>query len=126
MRKLIALALMACLLATACRRKSAEAPPPAPPAPEQKAEAAPAPTEAVAEAKPDASQAPAATINEFQASPEYSDLNGLVEALYNRNKRLPTLAELTRANGRPLPLPPTGYKLVIDAQSKSVKAVPAK
>ena len=68
----------------------------------------------------------AASLAEAMTSPHFSDLNRLVEFFYEREKRVPTQAELTRSFGRPLPPPPPGYLLVIDAQAKKVKFVPTR
>ena len=59
-------------------------------------------------------------------SPEFADMNKLVEFFYDRHQRVPTMAELTRSFGRPLPPPPPGYVYSIDPVAKKVKLVSVK
>ena len=117
-------ALTACLLITACTEKPVEPVKitlPPKPVSQPRADAAVQPPSAPAEP-------PAApvTVKELQSSADFADMNSLVEAFYDRNKRIPTLAELTRSYGRALPTPPAGHMFVIDAQAKKVKLVPVK
>lgn len=96
------------------------------PAPVTPSEPAPAPTtEAVTPVPggaPAASPAPPVNIPLLETSVEFSDLNGLVGGFYEKHKRLPSIPELTKLYYKPIPVPP-GYRLVIDPQSKQVKAV---
>jgi hypothetical protein len=104
------------LLISLCLTGGCRKPKPAqviPPNPEPEA---PVPAAAV---KP---SAPPVNIPLLETSVEFSDLNGLVAGYYEKHKRLPTIPELTKMYYKPIPVPP-GYKLVIDPQSKQVKAV---
>lgn len=118
--------LSGCLLLSACKRRKVEFPPTpeAPPATaaEQKAPS-PAPV-----ASPAGASAGPQNVAQFEAGVEYSDLNNTIAGFEFRNKRLPTMEELQRAyygGKRPIQAPP-GYTLVIDPQSKKVKAVPSR
>ena len=62
------------------------------------------------------------SVVQLEAGPEFTDLNNLVSWYYDRNKRLPTIPELSKMYAGPLPTPP-GHKLVIDPKTKTVKAV---
>ena len=66
------------------------------------------------------------TVQEMTTSSQFADMNKLVEFFYDRNKRVPTMDELARSFGRPLPTPPPGYAFVIDGQAKKVKLAPRK
>ncbi len=118
MKALFYLILVSCLTLSACkRRKAATAPEAAP---------SPAASEPTTSGVPNATSAPTAppvNVAHLQTSPEFADLNNLVSWFYDRNKRLPTLPELAKMSGKPLPNPP-GYKLAIDPKTKTVKAVP--
>jgi hypothetical protein len=123
----ILLLLSVCVLLGACKRRKVEAPPvpetPAPAAPEQKL---PAP---VATTPPAAGAAPGPpTVAQFESGVEFADLNNVIAGFEFRNKRLPTMDELQRAyygGKRPIQVP-SGHTLVIDPQSKKVKAVPSR
>lgn len=118
MRIPLLLLISACFFTTSCRkRKPVEAPAPAPePQAAAPVESARATSQAAAPAT-----TPPVTADQLEAGPEFADLNNLVEYFYERNQRVPTLQELAKMNGGPLPNPP-GYKLVIDPKSKTVKA----
>lgn len=118
-------ALVTSLLFGACSEKpvdplQAVAPPP--PAADILGVPAADPSASVLTASPGA----AVTLAEAMTSPHFADMNRLVEFFYEREKRVPTMAELARSFGRPLPPPPPGYVLVIDAQAKKVAFVPAR
>ena len=119
-------ALVASLLLGACSEKPVDPPqavaPPPPPATDILGVPTADPSASVLTASPGA----AVTLAEAMTSPHFADLNRLVEFFYEREKRVPTMAELARSFGRPLPPPPLGYAFVIDAQAKKVKFVPVK
>ena len=117
MRTLLLVALAGCLTLTACRRRK----PDATPAPG--ATPPPAATEPVAAtSSPGTPAAPPVNVPQLEAGPQFADLNNLVSWYYDRNKRLPTIEELSKMYAGPLPTPP-GYKLVIDPKTKTVQAV---
>jgi glucose/arabinose dehydrogenase len=108
--------LAAVLLANSvgCRKR----PPAAPPAPEAANPTAPAQKLATGHVVP-------ATLKEFESSVVLADLNKNLQIFLAQKQRLPTdLDELARIRGMPIPTPPAGTKLVIDAKAKAVKVVP--
>jgi len=115
-----ALLISLCLTGGCRKPKPAQVIPsnPEPEAPVPAASSAASPAAAGA-VKP---SAPPVNIPLLETSVEFSDLNGLVAGYYEKHKRLPTIPELTKMYYKPIPVPP-GYKLVIDPQSKHVKAV---
>ena len=68
----------------------------------------------------------AAAVAATLVSPEFADMNKLVEFFYDRHQRVPTMAELTRSFGRPLPPTPPGYVYSIDPVAKKVKLISVK
>jgi hypothetical protein len=122
-----------CLLATGCQKKM-ELPAPATQSTgvsvEKMAEssATPAPAPTTAESNPAPSGAPAAaSLSEFESSTELADLTKELRIFVLQKKRLPAdVNELARASGFKPPTPPAGHKLVIDKETKSVKAVQMK
>lgn len=97
----------------ACRKRQPAAPPTAP-----ETTAAPAQKLASGHSVP-------ATLKEFESSVVLADLNKNLQIFLAQKQRLPAdLNELARDSGMPIPNPPAGTKLVIDAKSKSVKVVP--
>ena len=120
--KIISLLILGvCIVGSACRKRQAE------PAPTPEATPPPATTEPAAPAAPigaaPVKAAPPVDVQQLQAGPEFADLNNLVSWFYDRNKRVPTLQELSKMYAGPLPTPP-GHKLVIDPKTKTVQAVP--
>lgn len=110
------------LVATACLTSGCRKPKPVPvPVPEPEPAAPAASNPAPGSAPPPAAPAPV-NIPLLETSVEFSDLNGLVGGFYEKHKRLPSIPELTKLYYKPIPVPP-GYRLVIDPQSKQVKAV---
>ncbi|MBM3877883.1 MAG: hypothetical protein FJ386_14410 [Verrucomicrobia bacterium] len=59
--------------------------------------------------------------NEVLASVEFADMNLIVELFFERHKRVPTMTELAKGLGKPIPI----HKFIIDGSSKKVKLVPA-
>lgn len=120
MKTFVLLALAGCLTVSACRKRKAE------PAPAPETTPPPAVTEPAAPvastAAPPVKDAPPVNVGELEAGPEFADLNNLVSWFYDRNKRVPTMQELSKMYSGPLPNPP-GYKLVIDPKTKTVMAV---
>lgn len=65
------------------------------------------------------------TVKEFESSVVLADLNKNLQIFLTQKQRLPAdLNELSRDSGMPIPKPPQGTKLVIDAKTKAVKVVP--
>jgi hypothetical protein len=96
---------------------AASAPAPAPPPPVPVPSAEPAASEAAA---PPANEDPVT----LQQRQDLAELNAGLKAFIARNQRLPKdMAELA-ASINSLPLPPERKMWVIDAPTKSVKAVP--
>jgi len=48
-------------------------------------------------------------------------MNLIVELFFERHKRVPTMTELAKGLGKPIPI----HKFIIDGSSKKVKLVPA-
>lgn len=113
------LPLLLCLVVTAsfcaCRKRQPAAPLPPP---DTTIPAQPASKLATGHVVP-------ATLKEFESSVVLADLNKNLQIFLAQKQRLPTdLNELARDSGMPIPTPPAGTKLVMDAKSKSVKVVP--
>lgn len=107
---LLAAVLLASLVA--CRKRQ-----PAAPLPEPET-AAPATKLATGHVVPN-------TLKEFESSVVLADLNKNLQIFLAQKQRLPAdLNELARDSGMPIPTPPAGTKLVIDAKAKAVKVVP--
>ncbi len=115
--------LILALFLAGCTEK-ADIPPKGEPSPVPDA-SAPAPTDAPAPPLASTAETKAAVAATL-ASPEYADLNRLVEFYYDEHKRVPTIVELTRSFGRPLPPPPPGHIFHIDPRTKTVKVVPVR
>lgn len=118
------LSLILVLFLFGCTEKPAISPQ-AEPAPAADITAVPPPSEPAASALapvPGSASNVAATL----VSPEFADMTKLVEFFYDRHQRVPTMAELTRSFGRPLPPPPPGYVYNIDPVAKKVKLVSIK
>lgn len=99
----------------ACRKRQ---PAPLPPAPETANPPATAQKLATGHTVP-------ATLKEFESSVVLADLNKNLQIFLAQKQRLPAdLNELARDGGMPIPTPPAGTKLVIDAKAKAVKVVP--
>lgn len=110
---LLAIAVLAGSIA--CRKRQPVAPPPAP---EAASPAAPAQKLATGHVVP-------ATLKEFESSVVLADLNKNLQIFLAQKQRLPAdLNELARDSGMPIPTPPAGTKLMIDAKAKAVKVVP--
>lgn len=113
------LALLLCpflaVFSSGCRKR----PPVAPASPAESASPAqPAPKLATGHVVP-------ATLKEFESSVVLADLNKNLQIFLVQKQRLPNdLGELARNSGMPVPTPPAGTRLVIDAQAKAVKVVP--
>jgi hypothetical protein len=113
------LPFLLCLLATlslgACRKREPAAPVPAPAAP----------SAAPADPKLASGHTVPADLKSFESSVVLADLNKNLQIFLAQKQRLPAdLNELAKDSGMPIPTPPAGTKLVIDAKAKAVKVVP--